>query len=426
MDELLAKLNLNPDDPYVPSNYKGTMGEEPVEVTYYYVKQAKVIVKYIDKETEEPVQEDTTIPGMENSYYKVDPIEIENYDLVTDPEYTPTNNEGYMTVEDTIVKYYYEQKAKVVVNYINIKDESKIDSDEIEGHVKDLYKTDELDDKEYPNYRIVTNKEYYEWYAKKNPSVLTDNEVTTVGELLAKLELGELDPYIPANYKGEMTKDEIVVNYYYIKQAKVIVKHIDEDTNEVIKSEEKTYDVGDQYVTGPEDIENYKVDENKLPANANGEVKDGGVEVKYYYKKETKPSTDPNTNTNTNTNTTNTTPAPTPTSSPAPSNPAPSQGQPTSSPNLPQTGTNKTITRKLPMTGDRVLQITISTMLLVIIANILVTVRQKRSDIKVEKEIDVKIARIEKEYGKLNEGKDKDKDKAKGSKKKGHGKRYKK
>lgn len=78
------------------------------------------------------------------------------------------------------------------------------------------------------------------------------------------------------------------------------------------------------------------------------------------------------------------------------------------------------------MIGDQVVKVTISTILLVIIANMMVTVRQRRTDNKVEKEIDIKLARIEKEYGKIEEKKQVKKSKTNTTKKKDHGKRYKK
>ena len=290
LEALLEKLNLEPDEPYIPDNYKGNMREETIEVKYYYMKKAKVIVKYKDKITDEPIHPDTPIDGYEKDPYKTDPENIDDYDLTEDPEYTPTNTEGEMTPETIIVTYYYENKTEVKVNHIYILDDTLIDSGRTEGHVKDLYKTDQLDNEKYPNYRIVTNKEYYEYAVKKDSTILADNDVETVDELLAKLKLSEYDPYIPSNYKGEMTKDTIIVNYYYKKQAPIIVKHIDEETGkELTEPEEEIKDVGDPYNTEPNTFEKYEVVEEKLPENAKGIIDDDGEEVIYYYRKIKKP-----------------------------------------------------------------------------------------------------------------------------------------
>ena len=162
--------------------------------------------------------------------------------------------------------------------------------DEDGNSFKDLYKTNPLDSEQYPNYRLVTNKEYYDYAVEKDNTILSDNNVTTVGELLAKLKLSEYDPYIPTNSKGEMTKEKIIVNYYYKKQAKVIVKHIDEETGkELVDSEEETKDIGDPYSAEPKTIEKYEVVKEKLPENAEGIVDEDGEEVIYYYRKVKKP-----------------------------------------------------------------------------------------------------------------------------------------
>ena len=297
LEGLLNKLNLEPNDPYIPDNYKGTMRESTIEVKYYYMKKAKVIIEYKDKITGDTIHPDTPIDGYEKDPYKTTAENIDGYDLTEDPDYTPTNTEGEMTPDTITVTYYYEQKAEVEVNHIYIVDESLIENGKIEGHVKDLYKTNQLDSEQYPNYRLVTNKEYYDYAVEKDSSILADNGVTTVGELLAKLKLSEYDPYIPENSKGEMTKEKIIVNYYYKKQAKVIVKHIDEETGkEIADPEEETKDIGDPYSAEPKTIEKYEVVKEKLPENAEGIVDEDGEEVIYYYRKVKKPII-PETNT---------------------------------------------------------------------------------------------------------------------------------
>ena len=87
-----------------------------------------------------------------------------------------------------------------------------------------------------------------------------------------------------------MTKEKIIVNYYYKKQAKVIVKHIDEETGkEIAAPEEETKDIGDSYSAEPKTIEKYEVVKEKLPENSEGIVDEDGEEVIYYYRKVKKP-----------------------------------------------------------------------------------------------------------------------------------------
>lgn len=291
LEGLLNKLNLEPNEPYIPDNYKDTMKEETIEVKYYYMKKAKVIVEYRDKLTDKTIHPNTPIDGHEKDPYKTNPEDIDGYDLTEDPDYTPTNTEGEMTPDTIIVTYYYENKTEVEVNHIYMLDETLIDSGRKDGHVKDLYKTSPLDDKNYSQYKLVTNREYYDYAVAKDDSILKDNNVKTVGELLAKLKLSEYDPYIPANSKGEMTKEKIIVNYYYKKEAPIIVKHIDEETGKELEDpEEEIKNVGDPYTTSPKNFEKYELAEDKMPKNAEGIVDEDGEEVIYYYRKVKKPT----------------------------------------------------------------------------------------------------------------------------------------
>ena len=177
---------------------------------------------------------------------------------------------------------------------------------------------------------ILSNKEYYEFAVREDNSILEENQVETIGELLAKLELSEYDPYIPTNYKGEMTKEKIVVNYYYKKQAKVIIRHIDEETGKELLTEIEIKDVEDIYVTDFMEIDKYEVDKQRMPTNKEGIVTEDGIEVIYYYKK-------------------------------AKSNPEASTG---------------------PQTGDPVLTLAITSLIVIIILNIIEKIRSSREGTK--------------------------------------------
>ena len=285
VEELLQKLSLNATDIYVPGNYKGKMTEELIEVKYYYVKKAKVIVQYLDKNSNKPIHNEETINGHEKDPYSTKPIEIEGYDLVKEPNYYPTKLEGEMTEEPIIIVLYYERKTEVEVKHICILDDSIINTSKIEGHEKETYRTQMLDRDEYSNYRILNNKEYYEYATKKDKNILTENNVTSVKDLLEKLGLNEINPYIPENSSGEMTAEKILVNYYYKKQATIVVKHIDEDTGEEIASLIDVLDYGDEYSILPINFQDYIINESKMPTNYTGIVKKDTEEIIYYYKR---------------------------------------------------------------------------------------------------------------------------------------------
>ena len=157
----------------LPTNAKGEMTEEQTVVNYYYIKQAKVKVEYIDKQTGEKLDEEE-IQGHVGDEYTTEEKEFDGYDLVE----RPSNSTGEMTEEEIVVKYYYARKAEVEVKYLEKGTEYEIaERDILEGYVGDNYETTQ---KDIPYYKFVEKTE---------------------------------------NYKGIMQKDKITVIYYYEKQV---------------------------------------------------------------------------------------------------------------------------------------------------------------------------------------------------------------
>ena len=125
-----------------PENKEGTMTAEPFDVIYYYKRPAKVITKYIDKDTEEEIAKQTKQEGHENDEYETEAKEIKYYELLE----TPENSKGTMTVtitkdeetgeekveDTTYVNYYYR---KLIFN-LNI--DKKIASITINGNEKQI------------------------------------------------------------------------------------------------------------------------------------------------------------------------------------------------------------------------------------------------------------------------------------------------
>ena len=130
-----------------PEEPTGTYTEEKQEKIYYYAKNTKVIVKYLEKGTnkiltEEPQYE---IEGYEGKGYTTEKKQIEGYTYVEDTR----NTSGTMKREEIEVIYYYEQNTKVTVKYLekdatldNISDNVVV-SDEIviEGYEGKEYTT---------------------------------------------------------------------------------------------------------------------------------------------------------------------------------------------------------------------------------------------------------------------------------------------
>ena len=90
---------------------------------------------------------------------------------------------------------------------------------------------------------------------------------------------------MPNDADGEMTKEEIVVTYYYKKIAGgVVINHIDIATGKQIVDEQKLEGyVGETYETEAKTFANYKLVKEKYPEKAKGEYTEEEIKVTYYY-----------------------------------------------------------------------------------------------------------------------------------------------
>ena len=229
----------------LPSNAKGTMKVEPVEVIYYYIYRSKVTSEYIDKNTGEKLTEDVVQKGHEGDNYTTERKTFDDYKLVE----VPSNADGSMTKEDIKVTYYYvHTSGGVIVNHIDIKTGKQLlDETKEEGYEGDPYETHE---ENIPEYDLV--KEKY-----------------------------------PENATGKMTIEPTRVTYYYIKKTEVNVKYIDKETGEEI--DEPTNipgHEGDDYKTEPKDVPGYDLIED--PENKDGTMTADPIDVIYYYKRPAK------------------------------------------------------------------------------------------------------------------------------------------
>ena len=329
-----------------PENETVVMAKEELVLNYYYVHiSSGVIEKHIDINTNE-VLDSKVYEGNEGDEYKTEAREFEGYDLVQTK--LPENAEGTMKVEAIEVKYYYERKANVKVEYIDKITNEKLAEDEyIYGHENNTYETKE---KEFEKYKLietsnnttgqmrVSKKEdgtvdtetVVKYYYVHESEGITERHLDIIsGELLEKIanhEGHEGDEYnieaktfegydivtekIPENAKGQMTKERIVVSYYYIRKAYVEVEYIDKYSGERLKEKVKINEEkdvytekdsteiiegheGDIYETKEKVFEKYKLVEKA--DNTSGQMKvtvneDGTIntrtKVTYYYAKE--------------------------------------------------------------------------------------------------------------------------------------------
>ena len=268
----------------LPENAEGIMGEELVTVNYYYIKKAVLEVNYIDIYTNEPLTEqivDNT--KHEGDEYTTEQKEFENYDLVEVPSnasgtmVVETDEEGNITNNRTVVTYYYTQRAVVEEHHIDILTGEDIEEPTMHnGHVGDEYN---IPSKEFLSYQLVEEDE-------------------------------EGNSMLPANSKGTMTAEKIVVNYYYNQPAKVVVHYVDKTTGKEL--EEINPETGelqnsqiviegfnqDEYETEAKEFEYYTLIES--PEDPNGTMKveivkdeegkdivNNTIDVYYYYEAKT-------------------------------------------------------------------------------------------------------------------------------------------
>lgn len=98
----------------LPNNSKGKMKEELTEVIYYYSQRAKINVKYIDKNTGEPIIDDITINGHVKDDYNTEQKEFPGYIFVESTGKTS----GKLEKNNTDVIYYYQRVVYVTTEVV--------------------------------------------------------------------------------------------------------------------------------------------------------------------------------------------------------------------------------------------------------------------------------------------------------------------
>ena len=220
-----------------PSNHTGTMTEDTITVIYQYLlKDTNVIIKHVDEEGKELVNNET-IQGKVFDEYKTSAKRIYGYKLIE----TPSNHTGTMTEDMIAVIYRYQLKnTNVITKYINEQGNEIANNETIQGRVFDKYKTSA---KEIYGYKLIET---------------------------------------PADHTGTMTEDTITVTYrYQLKDTNVIIKHVDEEGKELINNEIIQGKVFDEYKTNAKEIYGYKLIET--PSNHTGTMAEDTITVTYHY-----------------------------------------------------------------------------------------------------------------------------------------------
>ena len=304
-----------------PISSTGTYTELAQEKIYYYAKDTQVIVKYLEKGTNQILTEEV-VNGYEGKEYQTELKDIINYTFVESTE----NTKGTMLRNTIEVIYYYAQNTKVTVQHIDRKTGTILKQEVTEGKVGDLFEAHSEDFEGYVLVQEPTSSSVYMtkeeqilkyYYAKISAGVVEKHIDIKNGDLLytSSYTGSEGDSYniasrnfvgydlvtvdeagnnmLPNNNSGIMTPELIEVKYYYIKKATIKVEYIDKLTgNKLAEDVIQNGHEGDKYTTEQKEFEGYTL--VAVPDNSEGKMNvtqnpDGSFNtetvIKYYYTK---------------------------------------------------------------------------------------------------------------------------------------------
>lgn len=269
------------DNNNVPSKYEytrftsnttdelaGTVYIDEIRINYYYkLKDAKIVINYLEDKTNSKLAESTVINTKYDNKYDVTSYK-NNSNISSKYEYirfesNPSDALTGTVNQDTVtINYYYKlKKSKIIINYYK------------EGTTEKLTETTTLN-KYYDDTYDVTNY-------KDNKNISTDYKYVSYTST-------------PENaLSGIVSQDTITVNYYYaLKEATINIKYLDELTNENILNEENIqtkYGVKysslnlDSY---KKEIPGYDYSKTETtPRDITGKVNQDTTTIIHYYKK---------------------------------------------------------------------------------------------------------------------------------------------
>ena len=220
----------------VPKNASGIMPHQDLTVKYYYkYTDAKATINYIDKTTGQILNTVKKI-GTEGDKIPLEEKSFENYVLVEAPQ-----GEFKYTKKEQIINYYYKQKGKITVNYLDKTTNAKLGEEILEGIEGDKVTSKQ---KDFNGYVFFSGPD-------------TENHT--------------------------ITRNKQEVNYYYIKQSNITVHYTDKETNKDLETKKDTVIEGTIYKTEEKEFDDYKLVEK--PVKEDVLVGRSDVEVYYYYEK---------------------------------------------------------------------------------------------------------------------------------------------
>ena len=284
-------------------------------INLYYSKNTTLTVNYIDKSTND-ILNSYVEDGYEGKSYTTSSKDFDRYTLVG----TPSNANGTMEYNGTVVNYYYLYNSDLIIKYIDKNTGNEI-ADTVITTLKegDNYTTTAIGVSGYTLVETPSdangtmgrdNIEVIYYYAKdtsvttryvdiKNETIKLEEDVVENG-VEGQDYTTEQKDFTGKKYKfvkvegttnGKMAATPMTVTYYYIKQSDVVVKYVDKISGvEIESSVTTTYSQGDEYTTENKlDIinQNYgnKYEFIEVDGNVTGLVETENIEITYYYQK---------------------------------------------------------------------------------------------------------------------------------------------
>lgn len=297
----------------VPENAAGKMSEETIIVDYIYkLKDTSVTVNYIDTENNK-LADSNVIYGKVFSEYETAPKNIQYYSLLVMPE----NSTGKMSEENIVINYVYSRNNNTVtINYLD-KDSNEKLADSFNQVISQGTEYDVTSNvqKEIEHYSLdsiigeaegfITDDINIDVYYNRNVGTIVVNYLDEYENSISDSETYSgrvLDEYIteakdiygyeltgtPDNACGTYTDNPITINYIYaLKDAMVVIEHLDTDGNKLADNDTIYGKVFDEYKSSPKLIEGYALKSSS--DNHEGIMQEETIKVTYVYEKEQVP-----------------------------------------------------------------------------------------------------------------------------------------
>lgn len=302
-----------------------TLAKEGNVINFYYeLKDSKIVVHYVEKDTNTKLADDDTFDGKVTETKVINAKDIKDYVVVgskvQDAVFDLTTNE---------YTFYYEKAESagaVAHHYIIDNNGNKTTTelfkdDVVNGKIGTSFsfspKTEELGDYEYVESKgttsgtLTSEKQEATFYYQLKKTDVTVRYVTIkdgnvidlinpvkdtgrINDNYTAYAKDETDNKVFANYNLESateqtiklkSSDNTITFIYSLKDAKVIVHHYEEGTTiKIAEDETINGKVSKDYTTKEADVYGYTL--VNTPENASGMFTDEVTEVIYYYKKD--------------------------------------------------------------------------------------------------------------------------------------------